>query len=107
MAIETDLSDFFDADEFAIEVTRVRQFALDVIFLAHLGVSDEDALLGRATAATRRMHWATGPDVKEGDSITVVATGLMAALNGSYRVLEPRRVNDGAESACYLQKISP
>lgn len=107
MAVETDLSDFFDADDFAIEVTRVRPLVADVLFLAHLGVSDEDALLGRATAATRRMHWATGPDVKEGDSITVAATGPMAAFNGSYRVLEPRRVNDGAESVCHLQKISP
>lgn len=107
MAVEDDLSDFFDADDFAIEVTRVRPLAADVTFLALVGVNDEDALLGRATAAARRLHWATGPDVREGDTITVAALPPMAVHNGSYRVLEPRRVNDGAESACDLQKISP
>jgi len=88
-------------------VTRVRPAAGDVTFLAHLGLEDEDALLGRATAASRRLHWASGPDVLEGDTITVAATGPMAVHNGSYRVQEPRRVNDGAESACYLQKLAP
>ena len=105
--VEDDLSDFFDADDFAITVTRVRPSAADVAFLAIIGVNDEDALLGRATAANRRLHWATGPDVLEGDTITVAVTGPMAVFNGSYQVLEPRRVNDGAESACDLRKLAP
>jgi hypothetical protein len=106
VAVETDLTVFFDADDFAIAVTRVRPAVADVQFLALLGVTDDDALLGRATAAARQLHWATGPDVREGDTITVAVTGPMAVHNGSYRVLEPRRVNDGAESACFLQKIA-
>jgi len=106
VVVETDLTAFFDADDFAIAVTRVRPAVADASFLANLGVSDEDALMGRATAATRQLHWATGPDVREGDTITVAVTGPMAVHNGSYRVLEPRRVNDGAESACFLQKIT-
>ena len=107
MAVENDLSDFFDADDFAIEVTRVRPLVADVLFLAHVGVSDDDALMARATAAVRRLHWATGPDVLDDDTITVAVTGPMAVFNGSYRAREVRRVNDGAESACYLQKVSP
>lgn len=107
MPVEDDLSDFYDADDFAIAVTRVRPSAADVVFLALVGVSDEDALLGRAIGAARRLHWATGPDVLEGDTITVAATGPMAVHNGSYQVLEPRRVNDGAESACDLRKLTP
>ena len=106
MAVESDLTAFFDADDFAIEVTRVRPAVADVQFLAIVGVSDEDALMARATAAQRHLHWATGPDVREGDTITVAVTGPMAVFNGSYRVREPRRVNDGAESACFLQKIA-
>lgn len=102
MAVETDLSDFFDADDFAVEVTRVRASVPDVTFLAIIGLNDEDALTGRATAAARRLHWPTGPDVREDDTINVAVTGPMAAFNGSYRVREPRRVNDGAESACFL-----
>lgn len=104
--VETDLSDFFDADEFATLVTRTRPAAADVTFLAIVGVTDEDALLGRVTAAQRRLHWATGPDVREGDTIVVAATGPLAVHNGSYAVLEPRRTNDGAESACDLKKVS-
>ena len=107
MAVENDLSDFFDADDFAIEVTRVRPLAASVTFLAIVGVNDEDALMARATAANRRLHWATGPDVLDDDTITVAVTGPLAVFNGSYRVREARRVNDGAESACYLQKVSP
>lgn len=107
MAVENDLSDFFDVDDFAISVTRVRPAVADVPFIAIIGVNDEDALLGRATAANRRLHWATGPDVLDDDTITVAVTGPMAVFNGSYRVREARRVNDGAESACYLQKVTP
>lgn len=102
MAVETDLSDFFDADEFAVMVTRQRASVADVNFLAIIGVTDEDALQSRATAAARSLHWATGPDVREDDTIVIAATGPMAVFNGSYRVREPRRVNDGAESACDL-----
>lgn len=106
MAVEDDLSDFFDADDFAITVTRVRPLAADVTFLAIIGLNDEDALLGRATAAARRLHWQTGPDVLDDDTISVAGlTGWMAAFNGSYRAREVRRVNDGAECACYLTKV--
>lgn len=102
MAVEDDLSDFFDADDFAIEVTRVRASVPDATFLAIIGLEEGDALSGRATAATRRLHWPTGHDVQDDDTITVAVTGPMAVFNGSYRVREPRRVNDGAESACFL-----
>jgi hypothetical protein len=106
VAVEDDLSDFFDEDEFAIEVTRVRASTADATFLAILGVSDGDALLGRAIAPERRLHWATGPDVLEADTIVVAVTGPMAVHNGSYRVREPRRINDGAESVAELQKVA-
>ena len=100
--VETDLTDFFDPDDFAIQVTRVRPMVDPLPFLAIVGVEDGDALLGRATAAARKLHWETGPDVREDDTIVIAVTGPMAVFNGSYRVLEPRRVNDGAESVCNL-----
>lgn len=102
MAVETDLADFFEVDDFAITVTRTRASAPDVTFLAIVGLNDEDALHGRATAAARRLHWETGPDVLDDDTIVIAVTGPMASFNGSYRVRESRRVNDGAESACFL-----
>lgn len=102
MPVEDDLSDFFDADDFAIEVTRVRASVPDITFLAIIGLEEGDALSGRATAASRRLHWPTGPDVRDDDTITVAVTGPMAVYNGSYRVHESRRINDGAESACFL-----
>lgn len=105
--VEDDLSDFFDVDDFAVEVTRVRPAAADITFDAIIGLADEDALMGRATAAERVLHWPTGPDVLEEDTIVVAVTGPLAVHNGSYRVQEPRRFNDGAESACYLQKLAP
>lgn len=103
--VEDDLSDFFDADDFAISVTRVRPAAADITFAAIIGLADETALLGRSNAAERQLHWATGTDVRESDTIVVAVTGPLAVHNGSYRVNDLRRVNDGAESACYLQKL--
>lgn len=100
--IDDDLADFFDTDDFGVSVTRSRLLASDVTFTAIIGLSDEDALGGRVIAAQRELAWVTGPDVVEGDTLTI-ATGTHA---GTYTVREPRRVNDGAESRAFLQQVS-
>lgn len=105
--VETDLSVFFDADDFAVQVTRTRPATADVGFPAIVGASDDDALLGRSTAAVRRLHWAAGPDIKEHDVLVIAeASGPLARFNGSYEALEVRRHNDGAEMVCELRKTA-
>ena len=105
MAIETDLAT--SSTLTTRSVTRVRPLVADALFLAHLESATRMRCWGGPLP--RRANCTGRPALMYGKatSITVAATGLMAAFNGSYRVLEPRRVNDGAESTCYLQKISP
>lgn len=105
MSFDADLNAFFDATEFAVTVTRTRLLAADVTFTAIPGLADDEALDGRVVAPMRQIAYATGPDVIEGDTVTLVGTGAAAVFNGSYRVRDPRRVNDGAESRAYLQVI--
>lgn len=101
-----DMNDFFDPDdETTVSVTRTRLLADDVTFVAIIGLSDEEALEGRAMAPRRQIAYATGPDVIEGDVLEVVGQGYLAIHNGTYKAIEPHRVNDGAESRCTLKLI--
>lgn len=95
-----DLEAFFSEDEFAVSVTRTRLLADDVTFSAIVGLEDDGALDGHVMAPRRVMAYATGPDVIDGDRVTV--SGAQTVHNGTYRVHEPKRVNDGAESRATL-----
>jgi hypothetical protein len=105
MSFDNDLADFFDVTEFAVTVTRSRLLADDVTFTAIPGAVDQEALDGRVVAPMRQIAYATGPDVIDGDIVTLTGTGAAAVFNGSYRVHQPERVNDGAESRAFLQLI--
>ena len=101
-----DLAAIYDTDEFAVLATRSRLLADDVTFAAIPGVVDGDALDGHVVAARRRLQYPTGPDVVDGDVVTIDATGPMAIYSGRYRVIQPERINDGLETHCLLQRIA-
>lgn len=100
-----DIAAFFNDPETAVEVTRSRLLADDVRFWAIPGFEDDGALDNRVLARTRRIAFATGPDIVDGDNLTIAATGALAIYNGQYRVLEVLPVNDGLESRASLQLI--
>lgn len=104
--LSDDLAVFFDDPFWSVEVTRSRLLTADVTFRGIVGDSDDDALDGRALAARRTLAYATGPDVVDGDTLTIVGNGWLARFSGAYRAREPRTVNDGLESRCGLQLIA-
>lgn len=101
-----DLSVLFDDPFWSVEITRSRLLADDVTFRGIVGDSDDDALDGRALAARRTLAYATGPDLVDGDTLTVTGSGALARYSGTYRAREPRPVNDGLESRCGLVLIT-
>ncbi len=101
-----DLSVIFDDPFWSVDVTRSRLLVDDVAFRAIVGESDDGALDGHALAPRRQMAYATGPDVVDGDTLTIVGEGALARFSGSYRAREPGPVNDGLESRCLLQLIA-
>lgn len=108
--MDADLSAFFDpADGHVVLCTRSRSAEADVVFHAIIGLADEEALQGRVVAAHRVIAFATGPDLRKGDTVTVTALQPWQAVHaGDYRLNEaPRRVSDGAESRATLVAITP
>lgn len=97
--IDEDLSVFYDTTEFAVTVTPLKG---GDPFPAIPGVVDGEALDGHVTAARRRLMYPTGPNVIDGDIVTIVGLGALSVYNGRYRVLDPQRVNDGLETACHI-----
>lgn len=97
---------FFDDPFWSVQVTRERALVDAVTFPAILGEADAAALDGHALAPRRQIAYATGPDVVDGDTLTVVGDGALARFSGSYRAREPGPVNDGLESRCLLQLIA-
>lgn len=98
-----DLSAFFGLADFAVQATRTRLLAADVTFACIVGEADAEALESRAIAPLRQIAYATGPDVIDGDSLTLADPS--GRFTGTYRVRRPERVNDGAESRALLQLI--
>ena len=101
-----DLADFFSDPDFTVSATRTRPGATGVTFQAIAGVVEDDGLEGRALVARRRLLYATGPDLIEGDIVDLVGLGVLATYNGQYRALEPMLRNDGLESECKLQRLA-
>lgn len=101
----SDIADFFDPD-ICVTVTRTRPGADDVTLQAIAGLEDVDALEDRVIAARRRLLYATGPDLIDGDIVTVVGAGALALYSGRYRVVEPRQRNDGLESECLITRTA-
>ncbi|MFM2054252.1 MAG: hypothetical protein RL456_2289 [Pseudomonadota bacterium] len=100
-----DIAAFFNDPESSVAVTRSRLLADDVTFHAIPGFGDDGALDNRVLARTTRLAFATGPDIKDGDTVTITATGALALYAGQYRALEVTPVNDGLESRATLQRL--
>ena len=101
-----EIAAFFDDPENSVEVTRSRLLADDVTFHAIPGFEDDGALDNRVLARVTRLAFATGPDIVDGDTVTLAASGALAAYAGQYRVLEVMPVNDGLESRATLQRLT-
>jgi hypothetical protein len=98
--IEDDTSVFFRTDDFAIECTRRRNAAPDVVFAGILASVDADALDGHAITGVHRLRYATGDvDLQGGD--------LVMARGVTYKVRRADRVNDGVESEAQLSRVGP
>jgi len=94
--IVDDLAVFY-GDDFTVDVTRQRPSAPDLTFRGILGEEDGEALDRRAIALERVLAYPAGTDVLTGDTVLIAAQ--------PYRVRDARRVNDGAESRAWLQKV--
>jgi hypothetical protein len=101
-----EIAALFSDPETAVEVTRSRLLAGNVTFWAIPGYEDDGALDNRVLARSRRIAFATGTDIRDGDTATIAATGALAIYNGQYRVLEVTPVNDGLESRATLQLLN-
>ena len=98
--------DFFSDPDECVSVLRIRPGAPDVSFLAIIGAGDQEMLDGHAIAPMRQLAFATGPDVRSGDTVEITGSGDLAVFSGTYQVRDPRQVNDGAESRASLKLIA-
>ena len=97
--IEDDASVFFRTDDFAIECTRRRAAAADVVFAGILASVDADALDGHAITGVHRLRYAT-------EDADLLAGDLVVARGVTYKVRRADRVNDGFESEAQLSRVS-
>lgn len=107
--LEEDMATVFYGSDFAATFTRQRPSVADVDVTAIFGVVDEEALEGRAMAATRKVQMPVTQDVRADD--VLVAKAAIPALNiaagARFRVLDnPQRVNDGMEMEALLGSVS-
>lgn len=107
--LEEDMATVFYGSDFATTFTRQRPSVADVDVTAIFGVVDEEALEGRAMAATRKVQMPVTQDVRADD--VLVAKAAIPALNiaagARFRVLDnPQRVNDGMEMEALLGSVS-
>lgn len=107
--LEEDMATVFYGPDFATTFTRQRPMVADVDVTAIFGVVDEEALEGRAMAATRKVQMPVTQDVRADD--VLVAKEAISALNiaagARFRVLDnPQRVNDGMEMEALLGSVS-
>lgn len=116
MTFEADL-DVFYGPPFGVGCARRRSAVDDIPFRGILGSVDELALEGYAVTAEYGLRYPTAEvDLDEGDRVlvgcNVDADGAVVLVAGiaqggtAYKVrTEPRRINDGAETAAILSSI--
>lgn len=108
--LEEDMAAVFYGPDFATTFARQRPSVADVDVLLIFGVLDEEALDGRAIAATRKVQMPATQDVRADDVLVAVQAipGQNIAAGARFRVLDnPQRVNDGAEMEALLGSVSP
>lgn len=100
----SDLAGILAADDFAKPFKRVRPAVSDVTVRGIFGASDEEALESRSIACVRRVLYATGSDVKQGDKlVALVDIDVTMPAGTVFSVLaKPMRVNDGLETEALL-----
>jgi len=89
---------FFAVEDGAVPVRRRRAGVEHLVFYAHSGQSDADALQGYASQPRYELHFAA-TDVHDDDELD--------SEGRSYRVLRALRVNDGQEMHAYLDPVEP
>lgn len=108
--LEEDMAAVFYGPDFATTFTRQRPSVADVDVVLIFGVVDEEALDGRAIAATRKVQMPASQDVRADDVLVAVQAipGQNIAAGARFRVLDnPQRVNDGMEMEALLGSVSP
>ena len=108
--LEEDMAAVFYGPDFATTFTRQRPSVADVDVVLIFGVVDEEALDGRAIAATRKVQMPATQDVRADDVLVAVQAipGQNIAAGARFRVLDnPRRVSDGMEMEALLGSVSP
>lgn len=108
--LKEDMAAVFYGPDFATTFTRQRPSVADVDVVLIFGVVDEEALDGRAMAATRKVQMPATQDVRADDVLVAVQAipGQNIAVGARFRVLDnPQRVNDGMEMEALLSSVSP
>ncbi len=106
--LEEDMTTVFYGPDFATTFTRQRPLVADVDVVLIFGVIDEEALDGRAIAATRKVQMPVTQDVRADDVLVAKeAIPLLGiAVGARFRLLDnPQRVNDGAEMEALLGSV--
>lgn len=107
--LEEDMASVFYGSDFATTFTRQRPSAADVNVTVIFGVLDEEALDGRAIAATRSVRMPATQDVCADDVLVATQSiqGQNITTGARFRVLDnPQRVNDGMEMEALLGSVS-
>lgn len=107
--LEEDMATVFYGADFATTFTRQRLAVADVDVTVIFGVVDEEALDGRAMAATRKVQMPVTQDVRADDVLVAkeAIPALTIAVGARFRVLDnPQRVNDGMEMEALLGSVS-
>lgn len=108
LGLQEDIAAVFFGADFASPFTRLRPLAPDVEVVGILGVTDEDALDGRAIASTRTLRMPATADVRADDVLVAVQAiaGVGVEQGARFRVLDqPLRCNDGMETEALLGSV--
>ncbi len=108
--IQDDLAAVFYSADFSVTFARHRPGVEPVDVPVILGITDDEALEGRAWAATRTVQMPATQDVRADDVLVaahaIPGTGI--AAGSAFRVLDmPRRLNDGLEMEALLGSVTP
>ena len=106
--LDNDMATVFYGADFTATFTRQRAATADVNVVLIFGVVDEEALDGRAMAASRLVRMPATQDVRADDVLVAVHAipGQGIAVGARFRVLDnPQRVNDGMEVEALLGSV--
>lgn len=103
MTIESPLDVFYGTD-FALSITRSRIGTPDITFAGIVGEEAADEFDERIATVQRWLQFASGPDVRNGDTLLVVHAVDQPAVR--YRVQDLGPTVDGAEMRARLTLVN-